>query len=465
MTKHTLKRIGAFTLALVILLPLFTLTSSASDDSEPTPDPIPDPAPDYAALMMALEEKYPTGTRYTNSTSYVWKGGFFHAGKGCMAFAFMLSDAAFGDVPARYCTDFSELRVGDVVRINKDKHSVIILEMDGTTITVAEANYNSAVLWGRTFTYQAFESAFNYALTRYDDDAGTSPERPIYDDPESAEDVIVPSDDDNFTINLTTETLNTPSGYKISSYSVDGGVKWKALQNEARDPTNPRSPFHPTKLGRLFKSGKTTELWISSGVLEKNADKKKVPGGDTPAVIVKFEIIEGASQNEVKANRFAVNYLLKADNTGLTAGNWVFVERGSKNPTDSISSESGVIFGPAVMNNGKAGKTASEWFKVNADGVPVSDVAGSNSTYFYRVAPKDKGDSGNWVAGGKMTKVRVLGLRKAPKVKGYAKVKPQDFFSTDGVIFMKGPNAKIAGIKHLFLGATDKKPRSAKGKA
>ena len=79
--------------------------------------------------MIALKNQYPEGTSWTNSNGYFWQGAPIQ-GYGCAAFAFMLSDAAFGDRSAyRFDTiNYDALKVGDILRMNNDSHSVIILE-------------------------------------------------------------------------------------------------------------------------------------------------------------------------------------------------------------------------------------------------------------------------------------------------------------------------------------------------
>lgn len=122
--------------------------------------------------MVALKAKYPEGTRYTNANSYVWHAipGVTYTGYGCAGFAFMLSDAAFGDLPARKVTGFTleDVRVGDILRINNDTHSVIVLEVRSNSVIIAEGNYNSSVHWGRELPRSTVESA-NYMYTRYPD--------------------------------------------------------------------------------------------------------------------------------------------------------------------------------------------------------------------------------------------------------------------------------------------------------
>ena len=123
--------------------------------------------------IIALMDIYPEGTPWTNANSYKWGpgpaggmgyGGF--TGYGCQAFAMIASDAAFGDVPAYEFFDKSKIRVGDIIRINGDTHSVIVLKIEGSKLTIAEGNYNSSIHWGRVIDLD--DCGFDYGYTRYD---------------------------------------------------------------------------------------------------------------------------------------------------------------------------------------------------------------------------------------------------------------------------------------------------------
>lgn len=118
--------------------------------------------------MIAFKSTYPEGTPYTNDNYYDWKGGVFSRGYGCAGFAFMLSDAAFGTLPARKFTDYSTLRVGDLLRTNNDAHFVVVLEIHESNIIVTEGNYGGKVHWGRSIPMsEVFSSSTTYGLTRY----------------------------------------------------------------------------------------------------------------------------------------------------------------------------------------------------------------------------------------------------------------------------------------------------------
>ena len=118
--------------------------------------------------MIAMKSKYPEGIHWTNENGYAWNGGYYSYGFGCAGFAFILSDAAFGDLPARfnYTINYDQLRVGDILRINNDSHSVVILEKYSTYVVLAEGNYNSSIHWGRTLSKSSVLNA-DYYITRY----------------------------------------------------------------------------------------------------------------------------------------------------------------------------------------------------------------------------------------------------------------------------------------------------------
>ena len=119
--------------------------------------------------MIAKQSEYPEGMPWTNSNYYAWKGGIFSGGGGCAGFAFMLSDVCFGNIKAQQLKPCpSQYKVGDVVRVDNDNHSVIIIKIDlsSNIITIAEGNYNSKIHWGRTYTGQAMGNTCNYILRR-----------------------------------------------------------------------------------------------------------------------------------------------------------------------------------------------------------------------------------------------------------------------------------------------------------
>lgn len=63
--------------------------------------------------------------------------------------------------------NFKNLRVGDILRLNDDTHSVIILKVHDDKMVVAEGNYNGCVHWGREISRLEVRLTGTYVMTRY----------------------------------------------------------------------------------------------------------------------------------------------------------------------------------------------------------------------------------------------------------------------------------------------------------
>ena len=110
-------------------------------------------------MIIELQKLYPNGSRAADSAK----------------FANQISVAVFGSYhvrPERKHSDFDELMVGDIARINNDTHSVVILDISDKFVTVVEGNstlisLTGRVRWGYAYPIDEFKEAFNHALTRY----------------------------------------------------------------------------------------------------------------------------------------------------------------------------------------------------------------------------------------------------------------------------------------------------------
>ena len=120
---------------------------------------------------------YPEGMTYTNEHYYRWLGGIYRGGYGCAAFCFELSDECFGTNRSVLKTindyvsangSLKKLRPGDIVRTDYNTHSVLVVNHYSSGIVVAEANYNSAVHWGRKIPYSEILESGSNIITRYD---------------------------------------------------------------------------------------------------------------------------------------------------------------------------------------------------------------------------------------------------------------------------------------------------------
>ena len=148
------------------------MTARAADEGGDVPTP-----QEVYDAMIALQEKFPEGMHWTDASSgtYTWKGGrgengeIATMGTGCVNFAFQLSDAAFGTLPARMLKEnefeFADIHVGDILRISLG-HSVIVLQVNDDSMVIAEGNYNQSIHWGRVVTKSEVEQSV-HVLTRY----------------------------------------------------------------------------------------------------------------------------------------------------------------------------------------------------------------------------------------------------------------------------------------------------------
>ncbi len=142
------------------------------------------PAKVYDA-MIALQDKtgYTEGAEWTDYVPYSgkgddvyrWNGGTIGGSNivavGCVAFAFTLSDAAFGRLPARMYANgafkFEDIKVGDILRMNTDTHTVIVLKVSDTGVVVAEGNNSGKVHWGRAIDKDTVMNNTSHYITRY----------------------------------------------------------------------------------------------------------------------------------------------------------------------------------------------------------------------------------------------------------------------------------------------------------
>ena len=187
--------------------------------------------------MIALEDKYPEGMTWTNfepygskgelGSAYTWKGGPIYGAKssvGCMAFAFILSDAAFGNLPARAIKKgdftFEEVKVGDILRVNNNSHSVIVLKKNSGGVIVAEGNYHKSVHWGRSMSAAAVKNA-DFIVTRY-------PKGYVSPDDSGVDEVVSEGMEGNLAWSLTNGGVLTISGNgAMPDYSQNNLPPWR----------------------------------------------------------------------------------------------------------------------------------------------------------------------------------------------------------------------------------------------
>jgi hypothetical protein len=114
---------------------------------------------------------------------------------------------------------------------------------------------------------------------------------------------------DGFIINLSNETLTIPPNYTIRSFSLDGGLRWREARPEM---------FNKVRFPRFLDRGMTLSLSDSSinPITKQPFDNLNV---------VNFPLIRRRPQ----IFRLNVNYAIRADATGATAGRWVLASPAS----------------------------------------------------------------------------------------------------------------------------------------
>ncbi|MDE6606545.1 MAG: leucine-rich repeat domain-containing protein [Lachnospiraceae bacterium] len=176
-----------------------TTFESITLDGDSTDSTVPTPTEAYEA-MIALKDQdaYKEGTIWTDYEPYSDSAGYYHwkggtlggvniVAVGCVAFAFRLSDEAFGSLPNRMYAaggfSFEDIKVGDILRVNNDTHTVIVLEVSDAGVVIAEGNYSGKVHWGRALSKEDVMSSTSHYITRY-------PEGYVSPDDPTANDII-----------------------------------------------------------------------------------------------------------------------------------------------------------------------------------------------------------------------------------------------------------------------------------
>ena len=211
---------------------------------------IPTPTQVYES-MIALKEQdaYKEGTPWTNEWPYPnadgdyhWKGGPLDghniSAVGCVAFAFILSDAAFGSLPARMYAaggfQYEDIKPGDILRMNGDVHTVIVLEVNEAGVIVAEGNISTGdhkgkVHWGRAISKGEVMSNTSHYITRYPE-GYVSPE-----DPEANTSIDKGTLDGGLNWNLTKAGTLTISGNgAMPDFSSAEEHPWKENSSKIR---------------------------------------------------------------------------------------------------------------------------------------------------------------------------------------------------------------------------------------
>ncbi len=190
--------------------------------------------------MIAQKDTYPEGMPWTNANpegDYRWKGGPLGGTNivavGCVAFAFILSDAAFGALPARMYAPseftFEDIKPGDILRVNGNSHTVIVLEATDAGVVVAEGNYNASIHWGRPISKEQVMSSVSAYITRYPENYVSKEE------PDANTSIGSGTLDTGLTWNLTKAGTLTISGTgAMPNFDSAENQPWKEKRDQVR---------------------------------------------------------------------------------------------------------------------------------------------------------------------------------------------------------------------------------------
>ena len=211
---------------------------------------VPTPAEVYEAMTaLKSQNAYKEGAVWTNDEPYSdskgyyhWKGGTLNGANisavGCVAFAFILSDAAFGNLPARMYAaggfSYEDIKAGDILRVSNDAHTVIVLEVNEAGVVVAEGNISTGdhkgkVHWGRAISKEEVMGSTSHYITRYP--AGYIPPS----DPDANVSIASGTLDGGLTWNLTKAGTLTVSGRgAMPDFGSAGEQPWSSEAGQIR---------------------------------------------------------------------------------------------------------------------------------------------------------------------------------------------------------------------------------------
>lgn len=110
-------------------------------------------------VLGVMQQLFPTGTVWNNTYHYNWAGyqndnAVWASGYGCTAFASLLSDEVYENLPAHVMEGKTTVGKCDIVFLENGEHQAFVMDVDAKkrTITVAEGNVNGAVRWDGVYS-------------------------------------------------------------------------------------------------------------------------------------------------------------------------------------------------------------------------------------------------------------------------------------------------------------------------
>ena len=225
--------------------------------------------------MMAMKSEYPEGRSWTNDDMYMttvqYSDGrvFTMKAYGCAGFAWILSDAAFGELPITAQDNrVDAIRVGDILRLYNDTHSVIVLEVKPESVIVAEGNYAYTIHWGREIPLSEIENDPKfYRQSRWPVEVVKPAPKPVAPNPTAHEKVVAFVD----------RMYNLVLGRKADPVGRDNWVS--CLESQTSTGAEVASGFFMSKelIGKNLSDEEYVRLCYSA-ILGRGADETGMEG-------------------------------------------------------------------------------------------------------------------------------------------------------------------------------------------
>lgn len=142
-------------------------------EGEPAGTILPDPIytdEEVTRRILSLKSAFPEGLTWKGGTHLYDNLQFPTCGAGCVSFAMQVSDLVYGKdakvvrlAPERV----SRIKPGDILRVRKNTHSVVVIRVDGDVLTLCEGNYYGTVHWGRKIKVSSLAGDITYVERRY----------------------------------------------------------------------------------------------------------------------------------------------------------------------------------------------------------------------------------------------------------------------------------------------------------
>ncbi len=204
----------------------------------------------------------------------------------CMGFANKLGHDVFGDtnwtkIDSPTATQIADIRIGDIVRMDYNTHSVFVIARTGNEIIVGEANYSGPcqISWDRkinlsTANITYYERAVNYSDILGDGSTNTPTQNPPKENPGES---VTPEIPENPSEEGTTDESQVPADYTGWKKTEDGTKEQYYISGKLQKDkwiTLKKKKYYVDKSGYkvtgFYDIQAQTYYFNSKGVMQKN---------------------------------------------------------------------------------------------------------------------------------------------------------------------------------------------------